>query len=141
MTIVRVRIEDQDFEVEVGDVSARPIVARVDGQRFEVWPAAPASNGSAPPAPPQAAPPSREPPAPGRVSAGARALAPLPGVVVAVNAKPGASVSAGQPLVTIEAMKMNNVVYAPVAGRVAAVRVAAGQTVKHRQVLVEFEPG
>jgi biotin carboxyl carrier protein len=39
----------------------------------------------------------------------------------------------------IEAMKMNTSIAAPAAGRVKAVRVAAGDAVRESQVLVEFE--
>jgi biotin carboxyl carrier protein len=131
MTLVRVRIEGEDFEVELGDLQARPIVATVDGQRIEVWPnsapsvAAPAvlPAGPAPPASPTGA-----------------ILSPLPGVIVEVSVKPGDQVAAGQPLVTIEAMKMKNVVRAVRAGRVTAVRVAVGETIQHRTPLVELQP-
>ena len=33
-----VKVENQSFEVEVGDIHARPIIATIDGEAFEVWP-------------------------------------------------------------------------------------------------------
>ncbi|RPI93701.1 MAG: acetyl-CoA carboxylase biotin carboxyl carrier protein subunit, partial [Chloroflexi bacterium] len=33
-----VKIQDRSFEVEIEDLSARPIVATVEGERFEIWP-------------------------------------------------------------------------------------------------------
>jgi biotin carboxyl carrier protein len=65
--------------------------------------------------------------------------APLPGVIVAVSVQPGAEVSLGQELCVLEAMKMKNAIRAPRAGRIVSVHVAVGQTVKHRDVLVEYE--
>ena len=53
----------------------------------------------------------------------------LPGLVVAVAVEPGAEVAEGDPLLTIEAMKMQNEVRAPRAGQVLEVSVAAGQAV------------
>ena len=53
----------------------------------------------------------------------------LPGLVVAVAVEPGAEVAEGDPLLTIEAMKMQNEVRAPRAGHVLEVSVAAGQAV------------
>jgi biotin carboxyl carrier protein len=148
MTLVRVRIEGEEFTVEVGDVQARPILALVDGQRFEIWPeAAPAvlsSNGSAPAA--ASTPASHGPAVPSvaPASAGAQTrpavLAPLPGVVVEVSVQPGDHVAVGQTLVVIEAMKMKNVVRATRAGRIAAVHAGVGQTVQHRALLVEYAP-
>ena len=34
---LRVKVGDQSFDVEVGDVNARPILAKVEGETFEVW--------------------------------------------------------------------------------------------------------
>ena len=33
-----VKVENQSFEVEVGDIHARPIIATIDNEPFEVWP-------------------------------------------------------------------------------------------------------
>jgi acetyl-CoA/propionyl-CoA carboxylase biotin carboxyl carrier protein len=54
---------------------------------------------------------------------------PMPGVVVAVNVKPGDPVTTGQPLVVIEAMKMEHTVAALRDGTVAEVLVAPGEQV------------
>jgi biotin carboxyl carrier protein len=63
----------------------------------------------------------------------------LPGLVVALGAAEGEEVEEGHPLVTIEAMKMQNEVRAPHAGRVAHVAVAAGQTVATGALLLRLE--
>ncbi len=55
--------------------------------------------------------------------------APMNGVVVRMLAHPGEAVEAGQVVLVLEAMKMENEVAAPVAGRLTEVAVQAGQTV------------
>jgi pyruvate carboxylase subunit B len=66
-------------------------------------------------------------------------LAPMPGLIVRVNVAIGDSVSAGQGLVVLEAMKMENVVRARAAGVVKAVRATPGTAVERGTVLVELE--
>lgn len=63
----------------------------------------------------------------------------LPGLVVAIAAAEGSEVAEGDPLVTIEAMKMQNEVRAPRAGRIAEVGVMPGQTVATGALLVRIE--
>ena len=76
----------------------------------------------------------------GAGSARARALkAPMPGLVVKVEVASGDIVEAGQGLVIVEAMKMENELKAVTAGRVARVAVQAGDAVEKDQVLMEFE--
>lgn len=63
---------------------------------------------------------------------------PIAGVVVAVLAQPGTTVKKDEPLLTIEAMKMQSTIGSTMDGTVQAVRVEAGQAVKSGQVLVEL---
>jgi propionyl-CoA carboxylase alpha chain len=63
-------------------------------------------------------------------------VAPMPGSVVRVLVEAGADVMAGQPLVVLEAMKMEHTVAAPTTGSVAEVRVQPGQQVEAGTVLV-----
>lgn len=62
----------------------------------------------------------------------------LPGLIVAVAVAAGDDVEAGSPLLTIEAMKMQNEVRAPRAGRVIEVSVASGQAVATGAVLLRL---
>ncbi len=141
---MRVVIDAQSFEVEVGDLSARPILATVDGDTFEVWPEA---NGTALAEVLQTA----EPPlgktmvSPGTapevvvVSAKSKVVAaPIPGVILTVNVKTGDVVRFGQELCVLEAMKMKNIIRANRAGKVAAVCISPGEQVKHNQTLLEY---
>ena len=66
-------------------------------------------------------------------------LAPMPGTVVRVAARPGDHVSAGAALVVVEAMKMEHAVRAPHDGVVAAVMVRDGDQVDGGAVLVVVE--
>jgi len=66
-------------------------------------------------------------------------IAPMPGLIVRVNAQPGDQVQAGQGLVVMEAMKMENELRAPAAGRVKAVLAGPGTAVEKGAVLVELE--
>jgi geranyl-CoA carboxylase alpha subunit len=61
------------------------------------------------------------------------------GRVVAVLVKPGERVAAGQPVLTLEAMKMEHVHTAAVAGTIAAIDVAEGAQVTTGQIVVEIE--
>ena len=63
----------------------------------------------------------------------------MPGVVREVRVAPGAAVAAHQPLLVLEAMKMENEVRADRAGVVAAVHVAAGQAVEKGARLVTID--
>jgi biotin carboxyl carrier protein len=67
-------------------------------------------------------------------------VAPMPGVVLAVEVALGEAVAAGQAVVTLEAMKMEHGVVAPIAGRLAELRIAAGDQVTRGQVLGVVEP-
>ena len=65
-------------------------------------------------------------------------IAPMPGLIVRVNVAPGDSVRAGQGLIVMEAMKMENELRAAAAGVVKAVRVAPGTAVERGATLVEL---
>jgi len=63
---------------------------------------------------------------------------PMPGRIVSVNVKEGDTVEAGDTVVTVEAMKMENPVHAPVSGTVKAIYVAEGDTVNPDECLIEI---
>jgi biotin carboxyl carrier protein len=64
--------------------------------------------------------------------------APIPGQIARLFVAPGESVEAGQPLLVLEAMKMQNEIFAQAPGIVQAVHVAAGKNVKRGELLVEI---
>ena len=66
-------------------------------------------------------------------------VAPMPGMIVRVNVAPGDSVHAGQGLIVMEAMKMENELRASGAGTVKHVAVAPGTAVEKGALLLEME--
>ena len=65
--------------------------------------------------------------------------APMPGLIVRIDVKAGDQVAAGQGVMAMEAMKMENELRAPGAGKVKAVHAKIGQAVEKGALLVEFE--
>lgn len=130
---VSVKIDGQTYDVEIQDINKRPIVAVVGGEKFEIHPEAELSaSPTFEPAPVKPIESSTQ------TTSGKALLAPLPGTVTEIFVLPGALVELGQPVCVIEAMKMKNVIHADRTGTVASVSVSPGQSVKHKQVLVEF---
>ena len=66
-------------------------------------------------------------------------MAPMPGKVLQVLVKEGDAVEEGQPLLVLEAMKMENVIKAAVNGKVSVVKAAQGQAVEKGALLVGVE--
>ncbi|MFS0737832.1 acetyl/propionyl/methylcrotonyl-CoA carboxylase subunit alpha [Sphingomonas sp. 1P06PA] len=66
-------------------------------------------------------------------------LCPMPGLVTAINVAAGDKVEAGQPLATVEAMKMENILRAEKAGTVKDVQAKPGESLAVDAVILEFE--
>ena len=71
---------------------------------------------------------------------GAALVAPMPGRVIAIRAREGDEVRAHQPVVVIEAMKMEHAVVAPTDGTLTSLMVSEGQQVQRGDVLAEVSP-
>lgn len=138
--IIKVEIEGKTYSVTINDIHSNPVVAEVDGKRYQVYPEAqgPAVRPAA----------STAAPAPAAVSASAPPAAPvssltlnapLPGVIVSLDVQAGQSVKAGQQVCTLEAMKMKNAIRADRDGVVAQVNVNPGDLVKHNQPILTFQ--
>ena len=144
---IHVRIQDKSYEVQLGDIHARPIQAEVDGERFEVWPQELLVPGpeQAPTPPPQTAHPVKPVPTADKKAkasaAGQSVLAPIPGVIIEICVKEGSSVEYGQELFILEAMKMKNSIRANQAGTVGKILVTVGQQVNQSQELIRFRKG
>jgi excisionase family DNA binding protein len=76
----------------------------------------------------------------GHAGGAADLVAPMPGRVLTVHVDPGATVAAGDPVVTLEAMKMEHAVVSPLAGRVGSVEVRVGDQVARGDRLASVEP-
>ena len=106
----------------------------VNGTNYEVT-LEEIKGGQAPKAaaPAPAAAPVAAPAAP--VSGGTEVKSPMPGTILSVNVKAGDSVKAGQVLMILEAMKMENEIMAPTDGTIASVGVNQGATVESGTLL------
>ena len=139
---IHVRIRNKTFEVRLGDLHSRPIQAQVDGDVFEVWPeemmvtssSAPLITSTVPPQPVVEAPASAQ-----EAKKSKFVQAPLPGVIIEINAKVGDQVKFGDALCVLEAMKMKNSIRASCDGEIAAIHVQVGDSVQHSQTLMEFK--
>jgi glutaconyl-CoA/methylmalonyl-CoA decarboxylase subunit gamma len=136
---LRVKIQNRTYEVEVGDLHARPIKATIDGQVFDVWPEEAASQSTETQiqsaAPPVSAPVIETAPA---AAGNGAVMAPIPGVIISIEVKPGDAVEHGTTLCILEAMKMKNAIRATRAGKIGTVQITVGETVRHNQILMEF---
>ena len=104
----RVNVNGTVYEVELEDISG----------------SAAAAPAAAPAAPVAAAP-----------VGGEQVVSPMPGNILSVNVKDGDSVKAGQVLMVLEAMKMENEIMCPCDGKVASVSVSKGASVESGALL------
>ena len=125
---LRITLNDKTFEVDVevaeADTAARPpaypIGSAVLSGSVAGAPPTPVTNDAA-------------------VDEAKVCRSPVSGIVVRLIAQPGQNLQVGDPLMVLEAMKMETNITAPIAGRIAALRVAQGDNVQSGQIVVEFE--
>ena len=119
--LIKINGKTYDAEVEVlGASAAAPAVAPAPA-------AAPKAAAPAPaPAAPAAAPKAGGP---------ANVTSPLPGTVLRLVKHAGDTVAAGEVVMIVESMKMENEVVAPEAGRIASIAVAAGSAINTGDLL------
>lgn len=143
-------VNGKPYIVEVEDLATSPVRVTVDGRPFEVDietmesevaqvepVAAPARPAIVEPVAP-AGQPARPAAAPG--SASSREItAPMPGNILDILVEVGDSVSGGQELCSLEAMKMKNAIRTSRDGVIATVEVTEGQSVAHGAVLFTLE--
>jgi methylmalonyl-CoA carboxyltransferase small subunit len=123
---LKITIDDKTYEVDVevaDDATApRAMAGPMEPSKVRV-PAAPAPASAAP----------------GPVSEEKVCRSPITGTVVRVVAHPGLAIQPGDILIVLEAMKMETNITAPVPGKVKAITVKAGDSVRAEQVVVELE--
>ena len=118
----------RSYEVAVDRRSNGERIVHVDGQAVPVSIVDPRARLT------------RTPGAASFIGTGPRSIvSPMPGRIVKVLVKAGEMVAAHQGLVVVEAMKMENELRAPRAGRVTEVKVVDGMSVEANAVLVRFE--
>ncbi|WP_308990945.1 biotin/lipoyl-containing protein [Mariniflexile litorale] len=72
-------------------------------------------------------------------SSGSKIVAPIPGVVLSINAKVGDRIKENDILLVLEAMKMENSIASEKAGIVSAIHVKVGQQVLQSDIMIELE--
>ena len=119
--LIKINGKTYDAEVEViGASAAAPAVAPAPAAAPKA--AAPASAPAAPAAAPKAGGP-------------ANVTSPLPGTVLRLVKNAGDTIAAGEVVMIVESMKMENEVVAPEAGRIASIAVAAGSAINTGDLL------
>jgi pyruvate carboxylase subunit B len=140
-------VDNEYFEVGVDEVGGSPILKYA--QQIQLsggLPAAAPAMAAAPAAPaaapapaaaatPAAAPEKKAAAAPAADTSGTPLAAPMPGMIVKYDKKEGDTVSAGETVVILEAMKMENALAAPASGTVKAIKYASGDSVAKGDVL------
>jgi len=63
----------------------------------------------------------------------------IPGTINKVFVKEGQKIEEGEKLLVLEAMKMENLVLAPVKGKIKKIHVSAGEKVANKQILIEIK--
>ena len=122
---VRVSVAGKVYDVSVELLDGSPSAPRPAAQSVAPT-AVQAPEPTAPAAPTQAA------------TGEGDVLSPLAGKVAAISATVGTQVNEGDPLITIEAMKMNTYVFAPKSGVVQAVLVSVGDGVEENKLLARI---
>lgn len=120
--VYRLKIGEKVYEVELEDVSEKQGNIAAGNSTPEVK-----AEVKAAPAPSQAA-----------STTGKAVEAPMQGVILSVSVSVGDTVSEGDELVILEAMKMENPILAPFSGTVVEVAVAKGDNVNDGTVLVKI---
>jgi biotin carboxyl carrier protein len=146
MSEYKLRIADREYAAEILEMTAETARVAVDGVEYEVDLVQLARRPRLEPERPEvAARPEPTAPAPLPAPRAAAAphgagtvRAPMPGLVMEVAVREGQPVQAGQRLVLMEAMKMENVIPAPHTGTVRRLFVAEGDTVGEGDPLVEI---
>ena len=143
-------VDDEYFEVAVDEIGGSPVISYV--QPMPMGPQMPAMTPPAGAAAPAAAPAVKKPeaakaqetqsepdsaaaPEAGADADGTAVTAPMPGMIVNYEKKVGDSVSQGETVVILEAMKMENALPAPAGGTIKSINFSSGDSVAKGDVL------
>jgi len=133
---------DKTYKVDIEKFDGKRALVRVDGKPYEieVKRAAGAVPKPVPASMPdtQKATPPPQAPAPSATSGG-EVIAPLPGLILDIMVAIGDRVAAGQPVIKMEAMKMENEIPAPFSGTVKEIPVKVGDNVSTEETLLVIE--
>jgi|Deesub1362A_J573_1020465.scaffolds.fasta_scaffold06634_2 biotin carboxyl carrier protein len=137
----RITVNGTTYEVEVEELSQdRAAVLQPAQSKASPSPQKDTSR----PASPQNQQPAQQPkpvaaPKPKAAAGGQGVKAPMPGTILSIKVKEGDRVSAGDTLLILEAMKMENEINAPCDGTITAVHVSEGVSVNTGDPLINIE--
>jgi biotin carboxyl carrier protein len=144
---MKVHVNGNLYEVEIDDLNQSPMNVTVNGEGYLVVletgsglseqavisaPTITASTQAPVSITPKAAPVVSS-------SSSSEIRSPMPGLIVNIVARPGLKVTRGQPLLSLEAMKMKNAIRSPRDGVIQSIAVSEGQKVAYNDLLVTFE--
>ncbi len=142
---IKVSIDDQEYLVEIKEISKDILEIVVNGQSFkveisEVLDAKPELNlgSSTHQLPKSRGVDTRHVPSREATFQTRDLIAPMPGDIVDIFVNVGDQVEAGQELCVIEAMKMKNILRSPRSGKVAGIEISLGETVPYGKVLIRL---
>lgn len=142
-----IKVNGVAYEVEVEELSSGGAVQAAAAVAAVSAPAAPAAVPAAAPAPvaaatiaaPAAAPaPAATAPTAAAAVGGTSVSAPMPGTIIKILVSAGETVKRSQPLLLLEAMKMENEIFAPVEGKILAVHTSQGASVNTGDLLLSI---
>ena len=140
LTTLRVRVGENWYTVEVGDLTQSPVEVTVDGETFLVELEALAQPARRPPRPGGlTSPPQSTGTRPAASSSDKILRSPMPGRVMSILVRPGDRVSSGDEVCVVEAMKMEQSIRSPRDGVIKAVHVQPMDSVNANDPLVELE--
>lgn len=129
MRRLRITIGNKSYDVTVEDVTEMDVPA-------STVPLPNPSSKASPAVPPNPAPAAAQPSGP--VEQGS-VVSPMAGAIKTIRVEPGDHVTAGQSLLILEAMKMDNEITAPITATVKSINVAVGDSVREGDLLIRLE--
>ena len=140
----RIKIEDQWYDVEIGDLTSSTVEVTVNGESFSIQIEAAQQDQIPNPRTQRSSEPITQQTsldvAPSRTKGNETILrSPMPGKVMAITVRPGDSVSEGDEVCVVEAMKMEQSIRAPRNGIVKEIHVQPLDSVNANDPLVELE--
>ena len=139
----RITVNDRTYTVDLGRILDDTVSVTLDGRTYHVKVEAPMRKTSKTPVINRhrqvrnaAEVPNRTSP-PGITVDRGDVIAPLPGVILKILVKEGDTVSEGQPVAIMEAMKMENEIESPVSGTVGEILVSEGDSILENAVIMK----
>ncbi len=146
MKTFELKVGGRDFKVDIDKFNGKQAVVKVNGKSYEVdvkkaaGAIAPKQTAPPPPGSVPEAPPSDPAPIASLATSG-QVLAPMPGLILDIMVSVGDSVTAGLPVIKMEAMKMENEIPATANGTVKEICVKKGDSVSTDQVMLVMDEG